>query len=66
VETDSRSERVGKKIAEAEVQKVPYMLIIGRRDQEAGVVSVRKRGEGDLGAMTLDDLLTRLQAEIAE
>lgn len=64
VEVDSRSERVGKKIAEAEVQKLPYMLIVGRRDQEAGVVSVRKRGEGDLGAMPLEAFLARLAAEL--
>ena len=64
VEVDSRSERVGKKIAEAEVQKLPYMLIVGRRDREAGVVSVRKRGEGDLGAMPLEAFLERLAAEL--
>lgn len=64
VEVDSRSERVGKKIAEAEVHKLPYMLIVGRRDQEAGVVSVRKRGEGDLGAMPLEAFLARLAAEL--
>lgn len=63
VEMDLRSERVGKKIAEAEVQKVPYMLVMGKRDVEAGVVSVRKRSEGDLGAMTVDDLLARLESE---
>jgi threonyl-tRNA synthetase len=62
-EVDSRSERVGKKIAEAEVQKIPYMLVVGKRDVEAGVVSVRRRGEGDLGAMPLDALLARLKEE---
>jgi len=63
VEVDRRSERVGKKIAEAEVQKIPYMLIVGKRDVEARVVSVRKRGEGDLGAMTLEAFLNRLVEE---
>lgn len=63
VEVDHRSERVGKKIAEAEVQKIPYMLIVGKRDVEAGVVSVRKRGEGDLGAMTLEAFIHRLVEE---
>jgi threonyl-tRNA synthetase len=63
VEIDSRSERVGKKIAEAEVQKAPYMLIMGKRDMEAGVVSVRKRGEGDLGPMSVSDLIAKLKAE---
>jgi threonyl-tRNA synthetase len=61
---DGRSERVGKKIAEAEVQKSPYMLVVGKRDVEAGVVSVRKRGEGDLGAMTIEELIARLKSEL--
>jgi threonyl-tRNA synthetase len=60
---DARSERVGKKIAEAETQKVPYMLVMGRRDVEAGVVSVRKRGEGDLGAMSMEEVLARFVTE---
>jgi len=63
VEVDSRSERIGKKIAEAEVQKVPYMVVLGRRDVENQVVSVRRRGEGDLGAMPLEELLNRLIQE---
>jgi len=66
VEIDDRSERVGKKIAEAEVQKIPYMLVMGKRDVEGGVVSVRKHGEGDLGAMTVDALLAQLIAERGE
>ncbi len=63
VELDKRSERLGKKIAESEVQKIPYMLIVGKRDVEAGVVSVRRYGEGDLGAMSMNDLLVRLDTE---
>jgi threonyl-tRNA synthetase len=63
-EIDKRSERVGKKIAEAEVSKAPYMLVMGKRDVEAEAVSVRKRGEGDLGAMSVDDLIVRLKAEL--
>ena len=63
-EVDRRSERVGKKIAEAEVHKSPYMLIMGKRDVEAGMVSVRKRSEGDLGAMSVDDLIIRLKTEL--
>jgi threonyl-tRNA synthetase len=65
VEIDSRSERVGLKIREAEMQKLPYMVVIGKRDVEAGVVSVRKRGEGDLGAMTLEAFIQRLDEERA-
>jgi len=63
-EIDRRSERVGKKIAEAEVSKVPYMLVMGKRDVEANAVSVRKRGEGDLGAMSVEDLVARLTREM--
>jgi len=59
-EVDSRSERVGLKIREAEMQKIPYMVVMGRRDQEGRVVSVRRRGEGDLGPMPVAALLQRL------
>lgn len=62
-EMDARSERVGLKIREAELQKVPYMLVMGKRDVEGNTVSVRRRGEGDLGPMSLDALLQRLVAE---
>jgi threonyl-tRNA synthetase len=64
VELDARNEKVGKKIAEAEVQKIPYMLVMGDRDAAAGNVSVRKRGEGDLGAVSVADLIARLKNEI--
>lgn len=63
VEVDARSERVGLKVREAEVQKVPYMVIVGKRDVENRVLSVRKRHEGDLGAMTLEAFLQRLNEE---
>ncbi|MCH9031833.1 MAG: threonine--tRNA ligase [candidate division Zixibacteria bacterium] len=64
VETDTRSEKIGHKIREAELMKIPYMLIIGGRERDSGAVSVRRRGEGDLGAMGLNDLITRLETEI--
>ena len=54
VETDVRNEKIGKKIREATLEKVPYMLVVGDRDMEAGTVSVRHRAEGDLGAMSLE------------
>ncbi len=63
VEIDTRSERVGKKIAEAERQKIPYMLVLGRRDVENGVMSVRKRHEGDLGPMSLEAFLKMIEQE---
>lgn len=63
VETDLRNEKVGKKIAEAETQKVPYMLVTGDRDAAAGTVSVRQRGGTDLGALSVDEFLQRLREE---
>lgn len=65
-ESDLRNEKVGYKIREAQVQKVPYMLIIGEREAEEGTVSVRSRKEGDLGVMALDDFLTRACKEVDE
>ena len=53
-ESDYRSEKLGYKIREAQMQKIPYMLVVGDRDIEAGTVSPRNRADGDLGAMTLD------------
>ena len=55
VEVDGRNEKIGKKIREAQLEKVPYMLVVGDREMEAGTVSVRHRAEGDLGAMSLDE-----------
>jgi threonyl-tRNA synthetase len=65
-ESDLRNEKVGYKIREAQVQKVPYMLIIGEREAEEGTVSVRSRKEGDLGVMALDDFLMRACKEVKE
>ena len=64
VEVDTRSEKIGKKIREAQLEKVPYMLIIGDKEAEQGVVAVRYRSEGDLGTMTLDDLMARMSEEV--
>jgi len=64
-EADTRSESVGRKIAEAEVQRVPCILVVGDREAEAGTVSVRRRGEGDLGARSVIDLREALVLEIA-
>jgi len=62
VHLDDRRETLGKKIRENQLQKIPYMLILGDRDIENGTVGVRSREEGDLGPMALDDLLARLSA----
>ncbi len=54
---DSRDEKIGRKIRDAEVKKIPYMLIVGEKEQEAGKVSVRKHGEGDVGNMNIDEFI---------
>lgn len=54
VELDTRDEKIGYKIREAQLEKVPYMLIVGQKEEESKTVSVRKRDEGDIGSMTLD------------
>ena len=63
-EADERSESVGRKIRDAELAKVPYMLVVGDKEAESGTVSVRRHGEGDDGAMSVDGLIERLHAEI--
>jgi threonyl-tRNA synthetase len=60
---DSRSERVGAKIRLAQTEKIPYMLIVGPKEVEEGTVSVRARIEGDQGALSVEDLLSRLNGE---
>jgi threonyl-tRNA synthetase len=64
-ELDERSESVGKKIRAAELRKVPYMLIVGDREEQAGRVSVRRHREGDLGSVPLAELADRIEGEIA-
>ncbi len=64
-EADCRSEKLGYKIREAQVQKIPYMLVVGDRDMENGTVSVRTRKGDDLGAMTPDAFLSKCLMEIA-
>ncbi len=64
VEVDDRSEKIGYKIREAQLEKVPYMLIAGDKDIENNVVSVRNRKEGDLGSMQLDDFIKMAVEEI--
>ena len=66
VELDSRNETIGKKIREAQVEKVPYTLIIGENEVNNNTVSVRKRSVGDEGAVTIDEFIARILKEIAE
>lgn len=63
VEIDSRDEKLGKKIRDAQLQKVPYMLVIGAKEKESGGVSVRERQKGDLGTMTLEGFLELTKTE---
>ncbi len=65
-ETDMRNEKIGYKIREAQMQKVPYMLIIGEREAEAGLVSVRSRKDGDIGTMTTDEFVAKALKEVAD
>ncbi len=66
VHVDDRNEKLGYKIREAQVQKVPYTLVVGDKEMEEGTVNVRRRGEGDIGAMGADEFIAMLQKEIAE
>ena len=70
VEVDDRDEKLGYKIRQAQLQKVPYMLILGEKEQSAGVVSVRKRDITDkndspeLGTMSVEDFVQMIEKEI--
>jgi threonyl-tRNA synthetase len=61
---DGRSEKIGKKIRDNELKRIPYLLIIGEKEEESGTVSVRRQGEGDRGAMSLEEFALFLQSEI--
>ena len=63
---DDRSEKVGKKIRDAELEKIPYMLILGESEANEGTVSVRRQGEGDLGGMSVEAFADHIKSEIAE
>lgn len=65
VEVDLRNEKIGYKIREAQMEKVPYMLVIGDKEMENGAVAVRSRKEGDLGAMPIDDFVQKIVVEIS-
>jgi threonyl-tRNA synthetase len=61
---DERAEKTGKKIRDAELNKIPYMLVVGEKEAAEGTVSVRKRGEGDLGAMSVEAFANRVNDEV--
>jgi threonyl-tRNA synthetase len=62
---DDSSEKIGKKIRDAEVKKIPYMLVIGDKEQQEAKVSVRKHGEGDKGQVPVDEFILALSKEAA-
>jgi len=66
VEVDHRNEKIGYKIREAQMQKIPYMLVLGDKEAEAGTVAVRTRTGGDEGAMSADEFIERALKEIKE
>ena len=66
VEVDYRNEKIGYKIRSAQLEKIPYMLVIGDKETEAGTVAVRTRDGKDLGAMPLDDFMAMIKKEVAE
>ncbi|MGY6523287.1 MAG: threonine--tRNA ligase [Mongoliitalea sp.] len=63
---DNRDEKIGRKIRDAEVKKIPFMLIVGEKEQEESKISVRKHGEGDLGSLSLDEFISHFKGIIAE
>ena len=64
VELDEREEKIGYKIREAQLQKIPYMLIVGDKEVEANAVGVRSRKDGDIGAMSVEDFINKIKEEI--
>ncbi len=62
-EVDERDEKIGRKIRDAEMKKIPYMFIVGEKEQAEGKISVRKHGEGDLGSLTIEEFVARFRAE---
>ena len=63
VEVDMRNEKIGYKIREAQLEKIPYMLVIGDEEQQNGTVSVRSRKEGALGSLSMDEFLAKVVVE---
>ena len=63
---DMRSEKIGRKIRDAEMKKVPYMLIVGEKEMNENAVSVRKHGQGDLGTMSVEDFIAMIEKQVKE
>jgi len=65
-EADLRNEKLGYRIREAQLEKIPYMIVVGAQERQNGTVSVRRRGEGDLGAKSIDELIAMIREEIGD
>jgi threonyl-tRNA synthetase len=61
---DSRNEKAGKKIRDAEMNKIPYMVIVGEREELGNTISVRRHGEGDLGSFEVEKFIMKIEAEV--
>ena len=64
VELDESNEKIGYKIRKAQLEKVPYMLVLGAKEQEGNLVAVRSRKDGDIGTMKVDEFVAKVQEEI--
>jgi threonyl-tRNA synthetase len=65
-EIDDRNEKIGKKIRDTELMRVPYMLVIGEKEMNDGKASIRRQGKGDLGAKLVEEFITEIVGEIKE
>jgi threonyl-tRNA synthetase len=66
VSVDDRNEKIGRKIRDNELKRIPYLLIVGEKEMEAGVIAVRKQGEGDQGTQAVDAFAATVNAEVAK
>jgi threonyl-tRNA synthetase len=62
---DDRNEKIGKKIRDNELKRIPYLLVIGEKEVESGTIAVRRQGEGDKGAMKPEDFIALVKSEVA-
>jgi threonyl-tRNA synthetase len=62
VDLDGRTESIGRKIRDTELQKVPFMLVVGDREEESSTAALRRHGEGDLGSLSIDEVISRISA----
>jgi threonyl-tRNA synthetase len=63
---DDRNEKIGKKIRDNELKRIPYLLIVGEKEEQTGTIAVRKQSEGDKGSMTIEDFANQIKKEVDE